>query len=76
MGLDLWFRDDVLRILGAVCTGVGGAVAANTPLDQEYADAYRQGFEDAVRAVAVGFGVVDRKNGRMEGWRVGRLEEW
>ena len=76
MGLDLWFREDVIRILGAACAGMGGAVAANRPLDEEYAAAYRQGFEDAVRAVAVGFGVVTRKNGRMEGWRVGRAEEW
>jgi hypothetical protein len=76
MGLDLWFRDDVLRILGAVCAGVSGAVAANTPLDQEYAAAYRQGFEDAVRAVAVGFGVADRKNGRTEEWKAGRLADW
>ena len=59
MALDVWFRDDVLRILGAVVTGVGGATAANKPLDEQYAAAYRQGFEDAVRAVGVGFGVVE-----------------
>lgn len=76
MGLDLWFRDDVLRILGAVVTGVGGATAANKPLDEQYAAAYRQGFEDAVRAVGVGFGVVERKHSRLESWRVGRLEDW
>lgn len=76
MGLDLWFRDDVMRILGAVCAGMGGAVTANRPLDEEYAAAYRQGFEDAVRAVAVGFGVTNGKNGRTEDRQAGRSVNW
>lgn len=76
MGLDLWFRDDVLRILGAVAAGMSGAVAANRPLDEEYAVAYRQGFEDAMRAVAVGFGVATRKNGRTEEWDKRSLVDW
>lgn len=75
MSLDLWFRDDVVRIIGAVCAGMSGAVVANRPVDEEYAAGYRQGFEDAMRAVAVGFGVVERKNGRSEDWPVGRLAD-
>ena len=76
MGLDLWFRDDVLRILGAVVTSTGQTMAANQSVDREYAAAYRQGFEDAVRAVAVGFGVAERRIGRGDGWRNGRLQDW
>ena len=37
MGLDVWFRDDVARMLAA---------------------AYHQGFEDALRAMAVAFGLL------------------
>jgi hypothetical protein len=63
MGLDLWFPEDVTRILAAVqetmraatdalqCTGAGPAATS------EAAGAYQRGFVDALGAVAVAFGV-------------------
>jgi hypothetical protein len=58
MGLDLWFREDVARILASTHETLRGAAGAVAPLDEERAAAYQQGFEDALRAVGVAFGVM------------------
>jgi hypothetical protein len=54
MGLDLWFREDVARILASqyetMQASTDVAMNGNT-------EAYRQGFEDAIRGMAVAFGV-------------------
>jgi hypothetical protein len=57
MGLDLWFKEDVARILASTHQTLRSSAGAVAPLDEERAGAYRQGFEDALRAVAVAFGV-------------------
>ena len=57
MGLDLWFPDDVKRILASTHETMAASMRASTPLDPETAEAYPQGFADALRAVAVAFGV-------------------
>ena len=57
MGLDLWFREDVARILASTQETMHNSLGAVPPLDPEKADAYQQGFGDALRAVAVAFGV-------------------
>lgn len=57
MGLDLWFREDVARILASTHETMAASLGAATPVDAEAADAYRQGFNDALRALAVAFGV-------------------
>jgi hypothetical protein len=57
MGLDLWFRDDVTRILAAAHETMQASTGAVAPLDVEAALAYRRGFVDALRAVGVAFGV-------------------
>jgi hypothetical protein len=57
MGLDMWFREDVARILASsqeTAAGLGSAVPA---LDPQTAAAYHRGFADALRAVAVAFGI-------------------
>lgn len=59
MGLDLWFREDVARILASSHETMRGFVSAVSSLDPEVSDAYQQGFVDALRAVAVAFGVAD-----------------
>jgi hypothetical protein len=56
-GLDLWFQTDVARILAATHETMQSSLNAATPLDPELARSYRQGFGDALRAVAVAFGV-------------------
>jgi len=57
VALDLWFRDDVARILASTHETMRGTAGSVTPLDEQRASAYQQGFEDALRSVAVAFGV-------------------
>lgn len=58
MGLDVWFRDDVARILAATHETLQASSRGAPPLDPERAEAYHQGFDDALRAMAVAFGLV------------------
>jgi hypothetical protein len=58
MALDLWFRDDVMRIMASTHEATGASTAALPPASFEVADAYRQGFLDALRAVGIAFGIV------------------
>jgi hypothetical protein len=60
MGLDLWFREDVARILASAGETMRMSQNATAPLDPEMAALYQQGFGDALRAVAVAFGVAVR----------------
>lgn len=57
MGLDLWLREDVQRILASVLETQRNAALAMPALDTEAAFAYQRGFVDALKAVAVGFGI-------------------
>jgi hypothetical protein len=58
MALDLWFREDVARILAATQETMRNSMGAVSPADTEVGAAYQQGFVDALRAVAIAFGVV------------------
>jgi hypothetical protein len=76
MALDLWFRDDVARILQAthetMCStaAVVGQGAAGDAGGRERAAGYRQGFGAALRAVATAFGVTDSTpGGSPDRWR-------
>jgi hypothetical protein len=57
MGLDLWFQQDVARILASTHETMAASMRATASLDAEIAEAYQQGFMDALRAVAIAFGV-------------------
>jgi hypothetical protein len=57
MGLDMWFREDCQRILASVLEVQRNSARSVAALDDEYATAYRQGFVDALCAVAVAFGI-------------------
>ncbi len=57
MGLDLWFREDVARILASTHETMAASMRAAPPLDPETAEAYQRGFQDALRAVGMAFGV-------------------
>jgi hypothetical protein len=57
MGLDVWFRQDVARILASTQKTLAQAQGAIPPLDPERAGAYQEGFADALAAVAVAFGL-------------------
>lgn len=57
MGLDLWFREDVARILASTYETIQASSGAVAPQRPELAETYRRGFLDALCAVAVAFGV-------------------
>jgi hypothetical protein len=74
MGLDLWFRADVARILQAtneaMCStaAVMGAGLSDDVEGRERAAGYRQGFGAALRAVAAGFGLTESAPGGLPDW--------
>jgi hypothetical protein len=57
MGLDVWFREDVARILSSIQEAMGTTIEATSPASPEEADAYHRGVVDALRAVGIAFGV-------------------
>jgi hypothetical protein len=69
MGLDLWFREDVTRILAATQETMRTSMEATPPLDPDAATAYQQGFGDAVRSIAIAFGVWPGSGTPAPGWR-------
>jgi hypothetical protein len=83
MGLDLWFREDVVRILAATHETMRASTGAQPALDSELADAYQRGFVDALRAVGIAFGVAAPAASRRGGVaaqsphrRLGSLSDW
>lgn len=58
MALDLWFREDISRILASTHETMRASAGAVPTLDPELSATYRRGFLDALRAVAIAFGVV------------------
>ena len=67
MGLDVWFRQDVARILTSTQETLAQAQGAVPPLDPERAGAYQQGFADALQAVALAFGLGGPSGGPASG---------
>jgi len=57
MGLDLWFREDVARILAATHEAMRAVTDATASPGDDESAAYRQGFTDALRSVGIAFGV-------------------
>jgi hypothetical protein len=57
LALDLWFREDIARILASTGETMSAGQTAVPALDQDLADSYRHGFCDALHALAVAFGV-------------------
>jgi hypothetical protein len=69
MGLDLWFRQDVARILAATWQTMQATKGAVAMSDDRMVGAYQRGFEDALRSVGVAFGLT-------EGMTHGSIGEW
>ena len=57
MSLDLWFREDVARILLSTHEAMSASLQAAASDRPAAADAYKQGFDDALQVVGVAFGV-------------------
>jgi hypothetical protein len=57
MSLDLWFREDVARVLLSTHEAMTASFQAAVSDRPAGANAYRQGFDDALLAVGVAFGV-------------------
>jgi len=58
MGLDLWFREDVARILASTWEAMQSAHREGPDGDE-----YRRGVEDALRAVGIAFGLARPSGG-------------
>ena len=56
MGLDMWFREDVMRILVSTHETMQASLRASSG-GGEGRDAYERGFVDALRVVALAFGL-------------------
>jgi hypothetical protein len=59
MPLDLWFREDVARILASAHETMQASTAGWSHVSPRLATVYQQGFDDALRAVGIAFGVAD-----------------
>jgi hypothetical protein len=57
MGLDLWFREDVTRILASTHETMRASTGRLDSSDSDILDAYQQGFVDALRALGIAFGL-------------------
>jgi hypothetical protein len=57
MALDLWFREDVARILASAYETMRSSTVGWSHASPKLATAYQQGFVDALRAVGIAFGV-------------------
>jgi hypothetical protein len=55
--LDLWFREDVARILASAQETMRAATGGMALTGSETPGAYQQGFLDALRVVGIAFGV-------------------
>ena len=64
MGLDLWFRQDVARILAATYQTMQATKAATSGIEDRQAASYQRGFEDALRSVGVAFGLTEGMTSR------------
>ncbi len=73
MGLDLWFREDVARILAAMHEAMQATSKALAGAGDEEADLYRRGFSDALQAVGVAFGVCLPGPAELDGGEKGRF---
>lgn len=74
MGLDLWFREDVARILASAQETIWASTQATSPASPETASAYQQGFLDALRVIGIAFGVASPAPPSRPGERVPLLE--
>ena len=57
MALDLWFREDVARILASAHETMRASTASWSHCSPKLATAYQQGFLDALRSVGIAFGI-------------------
>jgi hypothetical protein len=57
MALDLWFREDVTRILASAHETMRASTGPWSSVSPKLAATYQQGFVDALRAVGIAFGV-------------------
>jgi hypothetical protein len=57
MAVDIWFREDVVRILASTQETMVNSVSAVAPIESGVTDAYQQGFDAALLSVGIAFGV-------------------
>ena len=60
MGLGVWFEEDVARVLAGTYEAMSASLRATATGDvesQQLVAGYQRGYVDALRAVAVAFGI-------------------
>jgi len=57
MGLGVWFREEIERVLWATKEAMEATVRATGDQESEYLRGYREGYEAALRALANAFGI-------------------
>ena len=70
MGLDLWFRDDVTRILASAAESGRATTEALALSVPDGAATYQRGYTDALRVVSLAFGLSVPQNHQV------RAGEW
>lgn len=74
MALDLWFREDVKRIIASTYDTMQSSTAISSSQNSGETDVYRQGFTDALRVIAIAFGLGSPSSAdRSEAMTVGHL---
>ncbi len=57
MGLGVWFREEIERVIWATWEAMEAMARAFGDKESEYLRGYREGYEAALRALANAFGV-------------------
>ncbi len=57
MGLGVWFREEIERVLWATKEAMEATVKATGNPDSDYTRGYKDGYEAALQALANAFGV-------------------
>ena len=63
--MDIWFREDVTRILASSYDTMRSAIQEGECLGKD-TEAYQRGYKDALRSVGISFGVIPESNGRIK----------
>jgi len=57
MGLGVWFREEIERVLWATKEAMEATVRATGDKESDYLRGYRDGYEAAIEALANAFGI-------------------
>jgi len=62
MSLDVYFKDDIENVLRAVEHPTRRLLSKVAENDEQYAEGYQAGYNDALASIALAFGLVSDEN--------------